>query len=173
MILIISTCKEKLSELEFVKPIESIVKKEKIEFKTKHYSKINEKEVEKYEKIIMCGTALKDFQYLEDMEKFDWLKTTKKPVLGICSGAQIIGIINENKLTDNIKIGPYEVETEEKKFKAYFLNTKAVKAEKNLEILGKVEGVECIIKTKGKEIYGYLFHPEVMNQEIIKEFCIK
>ena len=70
MILIINICKEKLHYLEFVKPIEDILRKEKIEYQTIYYKKITDKELlnKKLEKIIICGTSLKDNGYLENLE---------------------------------------------------------------------------------------------------------
>ena len=48
MILIINICKEKLHELEFVKPIESILRKNKINFKTKNYKEIKKKSLKNF-----------------------------------------------------------------------------------------------------------------------------
>jgi GMP synthase (glutamine-hydrolysing) len=167
MILIISTCKEKLSELEFVRPIEEILEKYSY---TKHYTKIKKEDLEKAEKIIICGTALKDFKYLEDIKMFEWIRETKKPILGICSGAQIITLMFEGKLKDEARIGVHKVEMEEKKFDAYFLNTKTIDPEKEFLVTGKTDGIKCIIKHKEKEITGILFHPEVLNKGIITNF---
>jgi len=67
MILLINICKEKLHELEFVKPIENILNKNKIEFQTKHYKKISKDDLNA-DKIVICGTSLKDKEYLEDID---------------------------------------------------------------------------------------------------------
>ncbi|MBI2004350.1 hypothetical protein HYS72_02700 [Candidatus Pacearchaeota archaeon] len=66
MILIINICKEKLHYFEFVKPIEDILRKENIEYQTIYYKKLTDKELlnKKLEKIIICGTSLKDNEYL-------------------------------------------------------------------------------------------------------------
>ena len=63
MILIISTCNNKLSEEEFVKPIATIVG----DCKIKHYNDVGY--VDNYEKIIICGTALEDNEFLKNLNK--------------------------------------------------------------------------------------------------------
>ena len=167
MILVISTCKEKLSELEFVKPIAELVKG-----KVKHYSKVSKEDLEA-DKIIIAGTALKDFDYLEG--DFSWLKDFSKPVLGICSGMQIICKEYGVELQEFTAIGPQQVEVvkenklAEGKFNAYFLHTKTGTG--NFEVLAKTNGKSCLIKHPEKEIYGCTFHPEVMNKKIIENFA--
>ena len=53
MILIISTCKEKLSELEFVRPIALLIEDHTIQ----HYSQVKPADIERADKIIIAGTA--------------------------------------------------------------------------------------------------------------------
>ena len=168
MTLIISLCKDKLSELEFVRPIELLVG----ECTVKHHSKVKTNDIKNANRIILTGTALADFEYLNG--NFEWLKTTDKPVLGICAGMQIIakqfGIPLKKKTT--IGVRPVEVVKENKlcdaTFNAYFLHT--LTGTGNFETLAKSEGTPCMIKHPQKQIFGCIFHPEVMNEEIIREF---
>jgi len=172
MILVISTCSQNLSENEFVRPIENLLLKNSFDFKTKHYSEISD--ASGYDKIIICGTALKDFEYLKDMNKFSWIKKYEGKLLGICSGVQIIATIFGMPLKEESQIGTRKVNTlianplMEGKFNAYFLSSKQ-------PILGKevvpLTEDESVIKFKGKEFYGCMFHPEVLNSEIIIKFC--
>ena len=116
MILIINICKEKLHYLEFVKPIEDILRKEKIEFQTIYYKKLTDKELlnKKLNKIIICGTSLKDNEYLENLNYFKWIKYSKlnKPILGICGGMQIISLIFGGVLVENKEIGQLKIQFE-------------------------------------------------------------
>ena len=185
MILIINICKEKLHYLEFVKPIEDILRREKIEYQTIYYKKITDKELlnKKLEKIIICGTSLKDSEYLENLNYFKWIKFPKlnKPILGICGGMQIISLIFGGILVENKEIGQIKV-----RFRKEFLNLKPSEKEVYLlhnysvinnefEVFASSQELEIpqAIKHKTKQIYGVLFHPEVRNKELINYFCEK
>lgn len=178
MILIASVCLDKLSELEFVRPVENILKQSNIEFCTEHYARIAQDDIDEAEKVVICGTALKDFAYFENVDKFGWLREFEKPVLGICAGFQIIGKIFGNEIVENTRIGQFKVDvlqktrlTSKMELHSYFLNSNAVNIEKPFVVVAKSGQLTCMIKHKSKEIYGCLFHPEVLNPEIIVNFC--
>ena len=168
MILIISTCKEELSEMEFVRPIALLAEDHNV----KHYSKITKEDITGADKIIITGTALKDFDYLKG--EFSWLKECEKPVLGICAGMQIIAKEFGVPLEDHTIIGPQQVEVVEKNkltegtFNAYFLHTKTGTGK--FITLAISNGRSCMIKHPEKELYGCIFHPEVMNEDLISRF---
>lgn len=172
MILIISTCKEKLSELEFIEPLKRIIETCELI----NYADITEKEICNADKIIISGTALKDFDYLGG--DFGWLKKFEKPVLGICAGMQIIGKVFGSELKDDVNIGVKKINiVKQNKLisedsTAYFLHTKKVVGE-DFDVLAKSDELPVLIKHKSKEIYGCIFHPEVLNLEIIKNFVHK
>lgn len=224
-ILIISTCSQKLSELEFVEPIIKIIKnyenkekanKEKIKI---NYNVINYKNITPnfYElikkpdkinldnttsnnriqnKIIITGTALKDNEYLKNIEKFNFLKNIDIPVLGICSGMQIISLIYGSKLNKNKIIDFTEIKTIKQNnlfsgsFKVYELHNFEISHPKDffaialsndkikkknfekqkLKKENKYNHRTIAIKHKQKEIYGLLFHPEVRNEYILNNF---
>jgi GMP synthase (glutamine-hydrolysing) len=157
-----------LSELEFVRPIAMLIEDHVIQ----HYSKIKNSDIVSADKIIIAGTALKDFDYLQG--NFSWLKKCEKPVLGICSGMQIIAKEFGVPLEEYVTIGPQKVEVvAENKlakgtFNAYFLHTKTGTG--NFKTLATSNGKPCMIKHNEKEIYGCIFHPEVMNEDIIRGF---
>ncbi|MEK6891295.1 MAG: hypothetical protein AABX03_04115 [Nanoarchaeota archaeon] len=181
MILIISTCKEKLHELEFVKPIEDILKNNKIKFKTINYRNLDKHSIEKSDKIIITGTSLKDNSFLEksNLKKFEFIKYSNKPILGICAGMHIIGLVNGGKLKKEKQIGPLTLEFIEsflgiepnKKHQVYSLHGLYVDFTK-LENFNVLSYASCsqAVKHKSKEAYGILFHPEVRNKIIIEKF---
>src|SRR3990167_3797002 len=103
MILIINICCEELHYYEFVKPVEDILKRGGFKFQTKYYSNLGR--VEKYDKIIICGTSLKDNEFVKHLDKFSFLKDFKKPVFGICGGAHILGLLLGKKLKKRKEIG--------------------------------------------------------------------
>ena len=171
MILIISTCAEKLNENEFVKPIVNIVGEN---FEVKHYSKVES--VEKYEKIIICGTALKDNKFLEDLDKFVWLLETENPVLGICSGMQIIALSFGAELTEAKKIGMAKVKVLEEnvlfseELEVYELHGNGLTNLDHFNILADTNDSVQAIRHKEKKFYGIIFHPEVRNHQVVINF---
>jgi len=173
MILIINICKEKLHYYEFVKPIEDIVKQD---YFTKHYKEISQADLERASKIIICGTSLKDEEYLKNLENFNWIKDFQKPILGICGGAQIIGLIFGGKLKTKTEIGLKKVNFQ-KEFlgtigekEVYELHNHYVEFNDDFEIFAKNELPQAT-KHKSKEVFCTLFHPEVRQKQIINNFA--
>lgn len=190
MILLISTCSEKMHELEFVKPIEKILKEKNVKYFKKHYKKYNHRDLANAKKIIICGTSLQDNQFLNHINSFSWITSTNKPVLGICAGHQIISLAFEinrqvkeldikNNLNHAIKkkteIG-YYFEFFEKDFlslegehEVYHLHNNYIPLPKDFIKFTKSK-IPQAIKHKTKPIYGVLFHPEVRNRKLIENF---
>jgi GMP synthase-like glutamine amidotransferase len=175
MILIISTCKEKIHEYEFVKPIENILKSKSIPFITKHYKELKEKDIKSADKIIITGTSLKDNEFLKNINSFSFIKSIDKPLLGICAGMQIIMLIHNGKLENKKEIGYYK-ENFTKEFlglkgeqEVYHLHNNYITLPKEFTSYTK-GNIPQAIKHKEKEIYGVLFHPEVRNTNLIEEF---
>ena len=175
MILVISTCKEKLSENEFVKPIVDLISERCV---IKHYSELKEEEVNIAEKIIICGTALKDNEYLNNLDNFNWIKNCDRPILSICSGMQIVGLVFGSELIKEKEIGMKRIDIEKenklfsKNFEVYELHSNSLIDANNFEILAKSGEIIQSIKHKNKEIYGIIFHPEVRNHKIIENFLV-
>ncbi len=173
MILIISTSSAKLSENEFVNPIKNIVKEKAI---IKHYTDINKDDLINFDKIIICGTALKDNEYLDHIKKFKWIENYDKPLLGICSGMQIIGLSFGAKLIANKEIGMEKIKVLKKNklfskdFEAYELHNNSLTELFEFEILAESGNSVQAITHKEKDIYGIIFHPEVRNENIILNF---
>lgn len=176
-ILIIDTSYEKDSIFkdEFCMPIANIIKQiPEFQYEIKHFSeKIN---YEQYDKIIIAGSSLKDFEYLNHLNKFEFIKTTTIPILGICAGMQIIAKIYEAKLKKckEIEITKTITTKENKLFKGefdtYSIHNYSISLPKEFEKLAKSKKGIHAIKHKNKEIYGILFHPEIKNKEILLSF---
>jgi GMP synthase-like glutamine amidotransferase len=171
MILLLSTCKVKFSEEEFVKPIAKIVKDD---YEVKHFS--DKIDFNKYSKIIICGTALIDNDFLDHIDKFEFLKSINVPVLGICSGMQAIGLTYGASLTKQKEIGMVKVHLLEpnllikEDINAYGLHGNALKDLDNFNVLAMSKDLIQAFKHKEKDIYGIMFHPEVRNEQIIENF---
>lgn len=179
MILLISTCSEKLHDFEFVRPIEKILKEHKKEFFVRHYADVSEKDLLKADKIIICGTSLKDNVFLKNIKKFHWIKNFNKPLLGICSGMQIIGMIYGGKKVTRTEIGDIVVNFERNFFglegakHVYALHNNAISFSniKDFEVFAGSLLCDHAVKHLIKPCYGVLFHPEVMNHDVILNFC--
>jgi len=160
MILLINICKEKLHFYEFVKPVGDILIKNKIKGFIRHYSCLTKKDLEKADKIIICGTSLKDNGFLEHIKNFEWIKSFNRPILGICGGAHIIGLIYGFKLKKKKEIGLKEIN-----IKKEFLG---IKEKKQVYYLHQFYVLPRVFNKKN--IYATLFHPEVRNKDIIINF---
>ncbi len=177
--LLVNVCKEKLHLYEFVKPVGDILKFIGKDFFVRHYLDLCEDDLKKCERVIICGTSLADRNYLENINKFFWLRDFDKPVLGICAGMQILGLIfggNKEEIKQKTEIGFY-FENFSKGFlglkgkkEVYHLHRNYVVFEEGWEIFSEGDGVQQAVKMKDKQIYGVLFHPEVRNKELVEEF---
>jgi len=178
MMLIIDLCwkKDSLSSLEFVNPVKRIVEGEHQPFIIKHFLELNEKDLVAADKIIMCGTALKDNEFRKHLSRFSWLRKHDKPVLGICAGMQIIGLIYGTRMFDCKELGMWKIMTKKENiffsgvFQAYELHGSAIRTNDNFEVLAKSSRCVQMIKHKNKHIYGVSFHPEIRNETVIKKF---
>lgn len=173
MILIIDmNFKGSLGFYEFVLPLCSLVKP--MEYKVSHYSTV--KDTQRYEKVILSGTPLKDCGYLKDMNLFEWIRRCDTPVLGICAGYQVLGLTFNSSLVGCQEVGMTEIETVKENalfsstFEAYELHNYGLEPSDEFEILAMSEKCVQVIKHEKKDIYGVLFHPEVRNKDIIRKF---
>jgi len=172
MILLIKTNKETLHDLEFVKPIEDILKKD---YKVVEYKNLKKADLGKADKIIISGTSIKDNEFLKELEKFYWIKDYNKPILGICAGAQIIGLVCKGKLLKKPEIGMTKINFEKiflgvfGEKQVYELHNNYVRFSEDFLSFANNE-IQQAVKHKQKEIYAVLFHPEVGNKEMIREF---
>jgi len=175
MILLINICKEKLHYYEFVKSVEDILKYKKIKYFVRYYGDINKADLAKVDKIIICGTSLKDNKFIQNIDKFSWIKEFKNPILGICGGMQVIGLIFSGKLMKKTEIGFYHESFNNflglnGEQEVYHLHNNYVKFSSDFEENTKSK-VNQAVKHKEKEIYGVLFHPEVRQKDLIINFC--
>ena len=179
-ILLIDVCREAFHYFEFVKPIEDILKVGDFDYSTKHYTELKKGDIERFSRVIICGTSLADNDFLikKNLLRFKWLFNFTKPVLGICAGMQILGLILQKKVELGLKkeIGFY-YENFSKSFlglegkqEVYHLHNNSVVFNEGWEEFTNSK-VNQAVKHCSREIYGVLFHPEVRQKGLITNFC--
>ncbi len=181
-ILIVSSCADPLSELEFVMPLKSLLKRNGYDVRVVHYREVTDDIVSRADRIIISGTNLKDFGYINEIDRFEWIQSTDTPLLGICAGYQVLGLVKGEELEETLLIGKHLVtlasEWEEEarvllsreSFEAYFLNSRFIKNPMHFDVWATSTGVPAVIKHRMHPFVGCLFHPEVLNPEIILNF---
>lgn len=171
----------KLYELEYIKPIYQILEQENKTYQIINYKDLTEKLIQQYNKIILSGTPLKEFEYLNHLERFNWIKQEKnknKKILGICAGCQIIQKIHNGKERNIEEIGLQNPEiikqdkilNNESLKEIYALHSTSFQTPNEFQTIAKTKNCDQIIKHKEKNIYGTLFHPEIRNHQIIINF---
>ena len=180
MIIVVETAarKNSLHFFEFVKPIIDILDDAGMTFIVRHFTDITKKDIEDAEKFIFCGNGLQDQKILIEFKKFAWLKTTTKPVLGICAGMQLIGKVHGARTRQKTFIGvsrlqflePDPLMSRMSKYDVYELHNFAVAVPKGFKELAETD-IPMAFKKDGSMMYGVMFHPEVMNKELIKAFA--
>jgi len=150
-----------------------------VAFFTKHFEKLNSDDVRKADKIIVCGTSLKDNYFLEKKDCFNWLKNNEKPVFGICAGMQLLALLYGGRIVFSEEIGLKEYFFKNGFFgllgkkTVYMLHRNAVDLSEAIDLKSIAGKDYCVaFKHKEKEVYGVLFHPEVRNQELIARFAL-
>ncbi len=180
MILVVNLCKEKMHELEFVKPVCDVLERMGNDYSVRHYLRLKKGDLDA-EKIILCGTSLRDFGYLKHLRMFDWLRDYQGDVLGICGGAQILVQISGGSVFRSQEIGKVLVKRKEEflgfpeEFFVYGLHNLGIKSPEGFQVVASSsEGAQIILrkeKNRGRLLLGVLFHPEVLNPFFIENFC--
>ena len=167
--------KDSLGFYEFVLPLVTLTS-ESGKSRVRHFTELTSADINECSSIILSGTPLKDNATLSQPEKFEWIKTLEKPLLGICAGMQTIGLAFNLALIRCLAIGMTQITTLKPnplfsgKFKAYALHNFSVTPSNEFEALA--ESKQCVhaLKHKQRDIYCVLFHPEARNKEIIERF---
>jgi GMP synthase-like glutamine amidotransferase len=181
MILLVDLCYEKnsLSHYEFVQPIASHLISSGFVCKIMHFTDITRDALDLCDKIILCGTALKDNYYADRLELFSWLKDCDKPVFGICAGMQIISAVFGGKIVPRPSIGLERIKIirdspllgEPREIEGYHLHNFGVTLPEDFLLLaGDQEAVEAFWH-RVRPIFGIIFHPEVRNRWILARFA--
>lgn len=169
---------DSLGRDEFVCPITRIVEGSGFSWAYQHYTSIDEKELRDAAGIIICGTALKDNAFLENLERFSWLRDARVPVLGVCAGMQVLCLTFGGSLRPGSEIGmtsiqilvPHSILPSPPSFMAYELHTHSCIPPQGWEILAESEICVQAVRNPDRPFFGVMFHPEVRNDRVVKSF---
>jgi GMP synthase-like glutamine amidotransferase len=162
--------KGSLAAYEFVEPIASVAG----ECEVSHYTEV--RGAGGYDRIILSGTPLMEVGYMGHPECFEWLRDCVRPVLGICAGMQAMAAAFGSAPVRCQEIGMTDVETVKDnplfagRFRAYSLHNFAVEAPSGFDVLARSEKCVQAIRHHERPLFGVMFHPEVRNPDIIRNF---
>ncbi len=181
--LVLSTCADPLSEYEFLLPIVAIVKEHNEtrpsadhNILIQHYRHLADSDLHSSDRIIICGTAYHDDDYLKYLDSFKWLMETNLPVLGVCSGMQVLALAFGARLAQGQEIGMVEVDTIADNplctgtFQAYALHKYRLDGLEDFEVLAVSDAGAQVIRHREHPILGVLFHPEVRQEDVVRRF---
>ena len=180
-ILLIDLCTapDSLFEYEFVHPIRAALKDSGYESRILHYSMITPQDIDDSKKIILCGTALKDVDYLHNLESLSWIKGFRKPLMGICAGMQAISAVYGGSVLHSPVIGLTEIQIrrecsilgERRQLEVYQLHNYAATIPEGFILLAEEGDAAIAFQHPNLPTFGLLFHPEVRSRWILERFA--
>ena len=173
MTIVVDLSEHDLSWSEFVRPIAVIAGEGTTVMR---YSDVSLVDVEAENAVVICGTALRDDGYLENMDAFEWLYRTSTPVLGICAGMQIIALLHGARLVPGKEIGMTLIEPQVDNplvpgpEQVYCLHRHDLEALEEFQVLARSGRCVEAIAHRARPLYGVAFHPEVRRHNVVSRF---
>ncbi|HVN65637.1 MAG TPA: hypothetical protein VMT31_03350 [Methanomicrobiales archaeon] len=167
-----------LSFDEFVTPVEKIVQQGGHVTRIRHFTDLTGQDLASADGVILCGTALADCGYLDRVDRFAWIPSFPRPLLGICAGMQVTAKAFGGQVSPGLGIGlaPQEVVVPDPllagrdRFGAYELHSLSVLPPPSFRVLVTSPSGAEVIRHPGRAVYGVMFHPEVRNEWLIHRF---
>ncbi len=180
MILLVDLCYERdsLSQFEFVYPIADALERAGAKAEILHFTEMDERKLGRYDKIILCGTALKDNAFAGRIDLFSWLKACDRPMLGICAGMQVMSCVFGGCIVPQSAIGLEKLEItantpllgEPRQIEAYHLHNFSATIPAGFSLVAGTNVIIEAFKHRDRPIYGIIFHPEVRNRWLLERF---
>lgn len=150
---------------------------------TIHLSTLSKSSLKGFDAVIFSGCTLKDNAFVSRAKKLSWLRGAGVPMLGICAGHELLGIVFGGKLSrlktpaigmENVKLDLKKAPmlgVEDDVISAYHLNGNTVSLPKGFVCVGKSKHVpnEAMVHPSLK-VVGFQFHPEYMHGKLIHSF---
>ena len=125
---------------------------------------------------MLGGTALQDDKYLKENTGIKPLLEADVPLLAICSGMQLLSAVCGGEIIIQREIGMVQVKTVAENplcsgnFEAFVLHHRAIKPGPQFEVLAQSKSCVQAIRNCELPHYGVLFHPEVRNEQVVRNF---
>jgi len=178
------------SNNDFVSPIENILHapsvdillEASVETETISYSNLVGQDLSPYSGVILSASPGGDDIVENHLRFYEWIKSYDKPILGICSGHQIIGRLYGSELIRETQqeIGDLEVYITKddpifdglnKRFTVRQAHNDSITLPTDFALLASSDKCEVqVMKHKSKPIYTTQFHVEALNPEIILNY---
>ena len=180
-ILLVDLCAlpNSLFECEFVHPIRAALKEYGYRSDILHYSMLSPRAIDSYEKIILCGTPLKDDGYLCHLDHLSWIRDCRKPLMGICAGMQAISALYGGCILPCPAIGLTEIEIqreslllgEPRSLEVFELHNHAATLPEGFSLIAGSSDAALAFQHPSLPTFGLLFHPEVRCRWILERFA--
>ena len=181
MILLVDLCSRpgSLSRDEFVGPVARIAEQAGEAWREVHFSEAGNADLTRISGIILCGTALRDNVFSEQVALFASLSEAGLPVLGICAGMQALCRAFGGSLHTAREIGMIKVRAEAQdpllgspgEFEAFGLHSFACEPPREWIVTAVSDVCVQAVRHPDRPIFGVMFHPEVRNDQVVERFC--
>ena len=179
-ILIVNNAEKGIAE--FTRPLENIVSEAGLSFEIIEYRDCLHFDFEYAEGILLSGSPQGDDIVEHHLPFFQWIKTFKKPVFGICAGHHIAGFLFGSELLrgEEPESGDFPVDILEddplfsglpQKITVKQMHNDSISLPPGFELLATSKTCHNqIMKHRNKSLYTCQFHPEYHNKELIQNF---
>lgn len=181
MILLVDLCCRpgSLSRDEFVGPVARIVERAGEAWREIHFSDTGSADLSEVSGIILCGTALQDNLFAEQVAAYAPLPGAGLPVLGICAGMQALCLSFGGSIRPACEIGMTRIRTEAPDpllgapgdFEAYELHSFACDPPHGWVVTAVSDRCVQAARHPDRPLFGVMFHPEVRNDHVVERFC--
>ena len=167
---------------EFVLPIQEILDALSMPYGVIEYEQLSEHEVNGYSGVILSASPKGNDIVEHHQQHYQWVRGYPKPVLGICAGHQIIGVLFGGKLLRNMKseIGAVVIQIVrddeifngmERKFSVVQEHMDSVTCPQDFAVLASSDRCKNqVMKHRKRPIYSTQFHAEKSETRVITNF---
>ena len=173
---------------DFTKPVEKIIADTNVVCCSIEYHECISFNFDEFDGVILSGSPQGNDIVVHHSQYFYWIKTFKKPVLGICAGHHITGFLFGAEILSSVEPESGDLEVDIVKQDPIFdgipatftvkqMHNDSISLPENFDLLAtsKICKVQ-LMKHKQSPLYTCQFHPEFYNARLIHNFlqlCFK